>query len=104
MTTPMGVATERVGAPPSANAWLVYIVANAVGALYTGITTDLERRLREHREGRRGARFFRMAAAGSLLYAERHDSRASASRREAQIKRMNRRAKLALISAASSTP
>lgn len=100
----MGAATERVTAPPFANSWLVYIVANAVGALYTGITTDLERRLREHREGRRGARFFRIAAAGSLRYLERHDSRASASRREAEIKRMSRRAKLAMIAAGSSTP
>lgn len=100
----MDVATERPDERRAANSWLVYIVANAAGALYTGITTDLERRLREHREGSRGARFFRIAAAQSLLYSEPHDSRASASRREAEIKRMSRRDKLALIAAGSSTP
>jgi putative endonuclease len=99
----MGAATEARGAPASAKSWLVYIVTNAAGALYTGITTDLERRLREHREGRRGARFFRLGAARSLLYTERHDSRASASRREAEIKRMSRRAKLELIADGSPT-
>lgn len=97
------VATEAVVEPgrddETAAAWQVYIVANAAGALYTGITTDLARRLSEHREGRRGARFFRFAAAARLLYFEQHDSRSGASRREAAIKRMSRRAKLALIAA-----
>jgi len=79
--------------------WHVYILANARGALYTGITTDLERRRREHAGTRRGARFFRIAAAAELLYSERHESRGSASRREAVIKRMNRAQKLALIGA-----
>jgi putative endonuclease len=77
----------------------VYILANASGALYTGITTDIERRLREHAGTRRGARFFRIAAAARLLYSEPHGSRSSASRREAAIKRMNRAQKLALIGA-----
>ena len=92
--------TETTATPPQgapAPSWLVYIVANAAGALYTGITTDLQRRLAEHRGGRRGARFFRLAAAGALLYTEQHCSRASASSREAAIKRMTRGAKLALI-------
>jgi len=97
------VATEAVVEPApvhgAAGAWQVYIVANAAGALYTGITTDLARRLSEHRGGRRGARFFRFAAALRLVYFEYHDSRAGASRREAVIKRMSRRAKLALIAA-----
>lgn len=77
----------------------MYIVANATGALYTGITTDLARRLGEHRGGRRGARFFRFAAAARLLYTEQCESRASASRREAAIKRLSRADKLALIGA-----
>lgn len=80
--------------------WQVYIITNAAGALYTGITTDLARRFAEHREHKRGARFFRFAAAARLLYSERHASRSSASRREAQIKRMSRKAKLDLVAQA----
>ena len=97
--TPPTAATEapRAPEPAGAGAWLVYIVANAAGALYTGITTDLERRLAEHRSGRRGARFFRISNAAQLLYTEPHPSRSSASSREAAIKRMSRGAKLALI-------
>jgi putative endonuclease len=99
-TTPTP-ATEATPAPQDvpARSWLVYIVANAAGAFYTGITTDMDRRLAEHRGGRRGARFFRMSAASRLLYTEEHPSRASASSREAAIKRMTRSAKQALIDA-----
>ncbi len=75
----------------------MYIIANAAGALYTGITTDLARRFAEHGARKRGARFFRFAAATRLLYCECHGSRSSASRREAEIKRMTRKAKLELI-------
>jgi len=80
--------------------WQVYIIANAAGALYTGITTDLVRRFAQHRARKRGARFFYFAAAAHLLYSEAHASRSSASRREAQIKRMSRQAKLDLIATA----
>lgn len=79
--------------------WHVYIVSTARGALYTGITTDVERRFGEHQGRQRGARFFRLAAAARVLYVEEHDSRSSASKREAAIKRMTRNDKLALIAA-----
>ena len=80
--------------------WRVYIVENERGALYTGITTSLERRLAEHagRKGR-GARFFRLGAPLRLRYVEAAADRGGALRREAQIKRLTRRAKLALIAA-----
>lgn len=81
--------------------WVVYIVESARGALYTGVTTSLERRLREHAGGGRGARFFRVAAPTAVRYVEPAPDRASAQRREAEIKRLPRRAKLALIAAAA---
>jgi putative endonuclease len=78
--------------------WQVYIVATRRGTLYTGITTSLERRLAEHGgAGGRGARFFRFAGPARLCYAERAADRGSALRREAEIKRLSRRAKLELI-------
>jgi len=83
-------------APPL---WHVYIVSTARGSLYTGITTDVERRFGEHRGGQRGARYFRLAAAARVLYIEVHESRSSASKREAAIKKMTRNDKLALIAA-----
>jgi len=82
----------------SAAGWQVYIVETERGALYTGITTALGRRLAEHAgRGGRGARFFRLAAPARLRYVEAAPDRARAQAREAQIKRLSRRAKLALI-------
>jgi putative endonuclease len=83
--------------------WHVYIVSTARGALYTGITTDVERRFGEHRGGARGARYFRLAAATRVLYVEAHESRSSAAKREAAIKKMTRNDKLALIAASPTT-
>jgi len=78
--------------------WIVYIVENERGALYTGITTSLARRLAEHGGGRgRGARFFRLGRPQRLVYTEAAADRRGALRREAQIKRLDRRGKLALI-------
>jgi len=80
--------------------WTVYIVESDRGALYTGITTSVERRLLEHGgQGGRGARFFRFGRPRRLLYVEVAPDRGGALRREAQIKRLDRRAKLALIAA-----
>lgn len=80
--------------------WTVYIVEAQRGALYTGITTSIARRLREHGgEGGRGARFFRSQAPRDLVYVEVAADRSRALRREAEIKRYARSRKLALINA-----
>ena len=76
---------------------MVYIITASDGSLYTGITTDMERRWREHCDGRRGARYFRGRAPVRLAYLEPSVDRSSASRRELQIKRLSRREKLSLI-------
>lgn len=69
------------------------------GKLYTGISTDVKRRYREHSEGGiKGARFFRGDPPQALVYAEPAADRAAASRREAAIKNLSRLEKLALIS------
>lgn len=79
--------------------WWVYMVRCRSGRLYTGISTDPERRLREHAgEGGRGARFFRADPPEALVYRQAVADRAEASRREAEIKKLPRSAKLALLS------
>jgi putative endonuclease len=78
--------------------WFVYILCCADGTLYTGITTDLERRLREHNAGRSvGARYTRARRPVTLVHAETVASRAEAARREAAIKRLDRQSKQALF-------
>jgi putative endonuclease len=90
-----------VAASASAVAWCVYMLRCADGTLYTGITTDVLRRVAEH-NGERGpgARYTRSRRPVQLVYVEAAPDRAAASRREAQIKRLDRARKLALCAAA----
>ena len=77
--------------------WFVYIVEAENGHFYTGITTDLARRLTEHQTKQGGARFFHTSAAKQIIYQEPHPDRSSASKREAAIKKLSRKAKITLI-------
>lgn len=78
-------------------AWFVYMLRCADGTLYTGITTDIDRRLAEHNgEGGLGARYTRSRRPVALAYSEPAASRAEASQREAAIKQLDRTRKLAL--------
>ncbi len=76
--------------------WVVYILRCADDTLYTGITNDLDRRLAAHAEGR-GARYTRGRLPVELRYLEPAASRSAATRREAEIKRLPRQGKLALV-------
>ena len=77
--------------------WYVYIMRASDQSLYTGITTDPERRFAEHQSGKAGAKYFRGRTALEMVYLEASIDRSSASRREAQIKKLSRTEKLALI-------
>lgn len=79
------------------NQWCVYIIRTNDNQLYTGITTDVQRRWREHTSGRAGARYFRGRTPEALCYLETHHSRSTATRREADIKRLTRPQKDCLI-------
>lgn len=73
----------------------------ADGSLYTGITTDLERRIAEHNgDGPAGARYTRSRRPVQLAYRETAINRSAASQREAALKRLDRARKLALCAAA----
>jgi putative endonuclease len=80
--------------------WSLYIIEASDTSLYTGITTDVERRFGEHSQGPRGARFFNGRNPMTIVYREDGHSRSSASRREAEIKKLSREAKLSLIARA----
>ena len=79
--------------------WSVYIIRCDDGSLYTGVSTDVERRFREHREHPRGAKFFNGRTPLEVVYAEAGHSRSTACRREAAIKKLSRAEKLRLIGA-----
>lgn len=77
--------------------WQVYMIRGDDNRLYTGITTDIERRWREHTSGPKGARYFRGRRPAELCYLEAHPDQSSASRREYAIKQLSRAAKERLI-------
>ena len=77
--------------------WIVYILECADGTLYTGITNDLDRRMLEHESGQ-GAKYTKGRGPFQLVYSERFQGRGPASRREIQIKSLNREQKLKLVS------
>jgi putative endonuclease len=79
--------------------WFVYIIESEKGNLYTGITTDLERRFQEHLHSKaKGAKFFRTQKALRIVYQEHQKNRSLASKRESFIKKLTRKSKLKLIS------
>lgn len=78
--------------------WLVYIVECADKSLYTGVTSDLEKRMSAHAAGK-GAKYTKYRRPLILRYTEKVDSRGDALRREAAIKALDRATKLTLIAA-----
>jgi predicted GIY-YIG superfamily endonuclease len=79
--------------------WTVYLARCRDGTLYTGITTDLLRRLEEHNTGS-GAAYTRSRLPVTLVYCEQVDDRPRALRREHAIKRLTRAQKEALANSA----
>lgn len=81
---------------PNSN-WWVYVVRCAKNnSLYTGITTDLDRRIAQHNDGT-GAKYTRSFGPVTLVFSEPHLDRSSASRREYAIKCLSRAEKEKLI-------
>lgn len=76
--------------------WYVYMIETGKGSIYTGITTDLERRFLEHASGKKGAKFFNSTTPEKILYHETYKNRSLASKREAAIKKLPRKDKLLL--------
>ena len=78
--------------------WQVYMILCSDASLYTGITTDVERRFKEHATGR-GAKYFRGRRPERLVYLEAGHDRSSASKRESYLKSLTRREKDRMIAA-----
>jgi putative endonuclease len=74
--------------------WYIYIVRCADNTLYTGVTTDIERRVREHNgEIQRGASYTKFRRPVTLVRAETADNRSTAMKRERAIKKLSKQEK-----------
>lgn len=76
--------------------WCVYILKCSNNTLYTGITNNIERRIKEH-NSKRGGHYTRTFGPVELVWEENYLNRSSALKREHQIKRWTRRKKKALV-------
>jgi len=97
-----GKATEHAKAEYEST-WYVYIVECSDNTLYTGITTDVARRIDEHNDNTnksKGAKYTRTRQPVTLAYSESSGSRSSASSREFAIKKLTRAKKNQLIASA----
>ena len=77
--------------------WYTYIVRCADNSLYTGVTTDIDRRLTEHNTSRRGAKYTRSRRPVTLVYLTEGMDKTSAFKLEAQIKKKSKRDKETLL-------
>ena len=75
--------------------WVLYILQCKDRSLYTGITNDLVKRLEQHEAGE-GAKYTRGRGPFKLVYTEHHNNRSEASKRELEIKKLDRVAKIKL--------
>ncbi len=76
--------------------WYLYVLRCGDGTLYTGITTDVEKRLEQHRSGK-GAKYTRGRHPLELMYQETCEDHSAALKREYEIKKLSREEKLALL-------
>jgi putative endonuclease len=83
----------------ASSCWHLYVLRTAAGHLYTGITTDVARRFKEHHEGVRGAKALRGKGPLTLLHHEAIGERGDALRLEAQVKRLSPAGKRAWLEA-----
>lgn len=74
----------------------LYVLRLSDDSLYCGVTDDLGRRLREHREGK-GSKYVKGRLPLELVYLEKHDSRSEAMRREEEVKSWSKRRKENLV-------
>ncbi|MEW6990249.1 GIY-YIG nuclease family protein [Colwelliaceae bacterium 6441] len=78
--------------------WFVYLLRCADNSLYAGITTDIERRVREHNQcNKAGAKYTRVRRPVTLAYQESTLNRKTASQREYQLKQLTKQQKEQLV-------
>ncbi|MFA5742999.1 MAG: GIY-YIG nuclease family protein [Candidatus Paceibacterota bacterium] len=75
----------------------LYILKCADETLYTGITVDLSRRVKEHNSSGLGARYTRSRRPAKLIYSKKFSNRSDASKEESRIKKLSRKEKLDMV-------
>lgn len=77
--------------------YFVYILECSDNTFYTGITTDLKRRIEEHNSSKKGAKYTKIRRPVKLVFSKEFENRSDASIEESRIKKLNRTQKLEII-------
>lgn len=77
--------------------YFLYILQCADDSLYTGITTDLDRRIKEHNNSKSGAKYTKIRRPVKLVYSKEFTNRSQASKEESRIKKLSRQQKIDLL-------
>ena len=81
----------------SKSSWHLYVIRTENDYLYTGITTDIDRRFKEHCNSKKGARFFRAHKPAEIVFRKKIGTRSDALKAEYAFKQLSRKEKLASI-------
>ncbi len=82
--------------------WFVYMLRCSDNSLYTGVTTDVERRIIEHNAKKSVTKYTRVRQPVEVAYQEKAESRSEACKREAQLKKLTKKEKEILVGSKSS--
>ena len=77
--------------------WFLYVVHCSDGTLYTGVTTNVSRRIREHNTGSRGAKYTKTRRPVRLVYRIDFETRSAAQKAEHKFKKLTRKQKNEVI-------
>ena len=77
--------------------WFLYVVGCCDGTLYTGVTTDLNRRVNEHNTSKRGAKYTKTRRPVNLIWSNKYNNRSEAQSAEYSFKKLSRKQKLDII-------
>ena len=90
---------------PTSQPWYLYIIENRLGQLYTGITTDVERRFDEHQNNpKKGAKALRGKGPLTLKFSTSFENRQKAQKAEIWVKKQSVKTKLAIVSGLQTVP
>ena len=81
----------------SMKTWYLYVLRCSDDTLYTGVTTDPQRRLIEHNTSKRGAKYTSARRPTQMIYCEEHEDRSSAQKAEYKFKKLTREQKEKII-------
>ena len=78
--------------------WFLYVLQCSDGTYYTGVTTNVDRRLTEHNTSKRGSKYTKSRRPVKLIYSLEYENRSSAQKAEHKFKNLTRKQKQKIIS------